>query len=481
MSARTHKTSARSFGRLLPALIAACCLLGLSAGSAGAVSFEWEGATITGVTPGSIATDRAGRVYVPVRNQAKVNIYDNARGGNRLLGSVGAGQLQDPIAAVIDLRGYLYVADAAKNAIISYGPYFWGTKYLGTTGTLGGGLGQFAGLRQLAADLEPRIYAAEADNGRVQSLDPARGSLTSLFAFGVTDPGPWGPVAGVAIDTNNRFVVSSATPGDAPRLYGSNGALVGAIESAGPAPGQVSGALGLNFDPVDRLMVADTGNNRVELFNSVGGGLGFLGEYGTAGAGDGQFNAPGSVATAPGALVYVADDGNGRVVRLRYDDNDRDSALDARDNCVGKANPLQGDVDSDAIGDECDPDIDGDLYPNGSDKCPLVKPYTDKNKDGCQDPFSKVSKLRKSSTAVSLRGTASGSTLGIARVEVAIARAGAKKLHFVRAKGTRRWSLKVNTRSLSSGRYRVYTRAVQRKSRLVEPAKHAKASFRVGR
>jgi hypothetical protein len=462
-------------------MLAALCLSGVAAGSAGAVGFEWEGATINGVAPGWIATDRAGRVYVPMRGQGKVNIYDNARGGNRLLASVGVGQLSDPAAVVVDLRGYLYVADTAKNAIVSFGPYFWGSDYLGTTGTLGSALGQFAGLRQIVADLEPRVYAAEADNGRVQSLDPARGTLTSMFAFGVTDPGPWGPISGVAIDSLNRFVVSSASASDAPRLYAGNGAYVGTVESAGSAPGQVSGALGLNFDPVDRLLAADTGNDRVELFNSVSGGLGFLGEFGGTGSGAGQFNQPNSVATAPGALAYVSDAGNGRIVRLRYDDADHDGALDARDNCAGLNNASQGDIDNDKIGDDCDPDIDGDLLANAGDRCPLVKPFTDRNKDGCQDPFSKLSQLRKSSRGVSLRGTASGSTLGIARVEVAIARAGTKRLHFVRARGTTRWSLRVSGHKLRSGKYRVYTRAIQKKSGLREASRRAKVTFRFSR
>jgi hypothetical protein len=456
-------------------LIAAFCLGGVAAGSAGAAAFEWEGVPITGVNPGAIATDGAGRLYVPQRNGGKVNIYDNARGGNRLLASIGAGQLQDPIAVTIDLRGYIYVADNLRNVVVAYSPYYWGAGYLATSGQQGTGLGQFSGLRALAADLEPRIYTAEADNGRVQSLDPSRGALTSLFAFGVTDPA-WGPIAGLALDSSERFIVTSANPADAPRLYSGNGAPVGPVAGAGSGPGQVSGALGATFDPVDRLMVADTGNNRVDLFSSIGGGVGFLTAFGAAGSGVGQFDQPGSVVTAPGAIAYVADNGNGRIVRLRYDDADHDSALDATDNCPGLSNGLQGDIDSDGIGDDCDPDIDGDLLPNGADKCPLVKPFTDKNKDGCQDPFSKLTKLKKSSTGVSLRGTAAGSTLGIARVEVAIARPGSK-LHFVRAKGTTRWSLKVSSRKLGSGKYRVYTRAVQKRSKLVEASKRAKASF----
>lgn len=466
--------------RLSFVLLAAACLLVITASSASALEFEWDGAPIAAPNAGSIGTDAAGRVYVPMRGAGKVNIYDNARGGNRLLASIGGGELTDPSSVALDVRGYIYVADAAHNAVVAYSPYYWGAPLLGSSGQKGPALGQFDGLGQIALDFEPRVFAGETVNGRIQALDPSRGTLTPLYAFGVTDPGGWGPVAGIAIDDSERFVVSSSDPAHALRYYGENGALFGAMGSVGSAPGQVSAPLGLAFDRLDRLAVADTGNDRVQLLSSIPSGLAPLAAFGSSGSGDGQFSAPSSISTAPGALAYVVDSGNGRIVRLRYDDSDRDGALDAADNCVGRANGAQGDIDSDGIGDDCDGDIDGDGLVNGADGCPLVKPYNDRNRDGCQDPFSTLKQILKRSKTVTLRGSARGGTLGIARVEVAIARKGHKP-HYVRAKGTRKWRLSVKRSSLRGGRYRVYVRAVQRRSGLVEARKRSRAGFAIAR
>lgn len=429
-----------------------------------------------GGQPGQITTDGAGRIFVPMRNQGRVLVFAPAREGNRLIGAFGVGQLQDPAGIGIDFRDYIYVSDAGLNQVVGFNPFYGGASFAERSGGPGTALGEFSSPGHITMDDEPRLYVSESGNGRVQVLRAARGGLNELYGygFGVTDPGAWGPVSGVAFDTLRNVVVSSADPTETMRLHKVNGALLGTIG----LPGHYSGPQGVVFDRLNRLLVADTGHHRVVLTDTVARGNAPLGAFGGHGSGAGAFSYPTSVAAAPGALVYVADWGNQRLVRLRYDDADRDGALDGDDNCPGVYNPDQGDIDYDRIGDACDPDIDGDGIPNASDRCPLVRPYVDKNKDGCPDPIGRATKVSVSSSSVSVSGRAHGGGLGVARVEVALVKRGTKravKPKYRRAKGTTRWRMKVSKRKLRRGNYTVRVRTVQRRSSFAVVTKRRKA------
>lgn len=52
--------------------------------------------------------------------------------------------------------------------------------------------------------------------------------------------------------------------------------------------------------------------------------------------------------------------------------DDEDSIVNTCDNCPDVQNQEQEDLDGDGVGDACDPDLDGDGYPNEADNCPHV-------------------------------------------------------------------------------------------------------------
>lgn len=473
-----------------------------AAGARGAM-FEWDGVAATGVNPGSIATDSAGRVYVPQRNGGAVLVFDSARNGNRLLTSIGTGRLQDPVAVAVDNRLGIYVADAAFNKILTFGAIYGGAVFRGIDGEPGPALGQINGPTALATDYEPRVYVAESGNARVQAFDPARGELDNLFAFGIADPLPYGPVAGLAFSPSGGFFVSSSASGSGVRFFDSRGAFVSPAVAAGTSAGQVDAATGLASDAVGRLLVADSGNDRVSIYDSQAAGFAPLGDFGLVGAGDGQFNNPSSLAVTPGALLYVADAANNRIVRLRYDDQDHDGAIDARDNCRGLTNTEQIDRDGDGAGDVCDDDDDGDGLPDGADPCPQTNPLVDANRDGCADPVTSFvnpksrSSFRARSGPARVSGGAQADTVGVARVNVAVRRRvgttcfwwNARRSRFlkgdcnqpawVRAKGARRWRAKMSRRAFSHGEYAIFTSAIQRVTGARESATGPRARFRV--
>ena len=69
--------------------------------------------------------------------------------------------------------------------------------------------------------------------------------------------------------------------------------------------------------PHDNVIVADTGNNRIQKFRPSGT---FITKWGSLGTGTGQFNGPSGVAVASTDHVYVVDRGNNRIQKFHETD-----------------------------------------------------------------------------------------------------------------------------------------------------------------
>jgi sugar lactone lactonase YvrE len=449
--------------------------------AASAAFFEPETSFGSFGDPQGVATDDAGRVYVADAARGRIEVFDSARENNRFLRTIGEGELRSPVGVTVDVRGRIYVADAATNQVTQYDSLLDDAKKRRFFGFPGSGLGNLGNPRSLDTDGLAQVYVSERDNGRIQYFKVQSGELVPVAAFGVGEG--IGAVEGLVRDTDGRLYISddSATEGEV-RALSDRGAVLRTIAGAGSAEGQVSGPRGLADDRLKRLFVVDSGNNRVQAFNSFERGSGLLGAFGSLGTGGANFDRPSGAAVAPGALLYVADSGNRRVVRLRVDDEDRDGALDAADNCRGLANPDQRNADRDELGDECDEDDDGDKIPDSEDRCPRTIRGADANKDGCGDPVSRIASPRAGTYTTkrpptALAGRASADDLGVIRVEVAVAKrrggrcaffskgrfrgsSSCARPRFFTALGRERWRARVSMRG--KGTYVVRSRAIQR-------------------
>jgi len=83
-----------------------------------------------------------------------------------------------------------------------------------------------------------------------------------------------------------------------------------AFGSFGTGNGQFNSPRGIAVGSGGNIYVADTNNNRVQIFDSSGA---FQSTFGSFGTGNGQFNFPFGIAVGSGGNIYVADSFNRRV------------------------------------------------------------------------------------------------------------------------------------------------------------------------
>jgi C1A family cysteine protease len=266
--------------------------------------------------PMGVAVD-GDHIYVADLYNHRVQIFDRAtRAYQTTLGTGSAGSGNDafywPADVAVDTAGNLYVADGANFRVQKFSSSLRASRTAPQYAPRGSWFGS------LDPDPDPRLLPGSPDPGREESAHP---SLVYERTFGttgvpyLTDSYHLNEPADVAVDASgNVAVVEGEGGGNRLITLGADGVpgfSVGEPGVWGTGDAHFDEPRGVAFDADGDIYVADTVNNRVQIFNADGS---YRATLGTGwGSGDYEFKSPQGVEVDADGTVYVADSDNHRV------------------------------------------------------------------------------------------------------------------------------------------------------------------------
>ena len=302
--------------------------------------------------PQGVAVDAAGDVYIADTGQNRLRevsgLYIKTVAGTGTAGSAGAGflaasaELSSPGGVAVDAAGNVYVADTANNRVqeISGGTIIT-VAGIGTPGSLGdNGPATSAQLNQptgVAVDSLGNVYIADSGNNKVRRVSGV--TITTVAGNGTAGfGGDNGPAVAaqlsspqsVALDANGNLYIADSSnqrvrvvsnqmittvAGGGTLALGSNGAPATSV--------QIGKTAGVAVDSSGNLFVSDLDNNVIDrvaggiVTTIAGNGAGGYGGDGGPSVGaltdPTQLYYPAGLAVDASNVVYVADSGNQRI------------------------------------------------------------------------------------------------------------------------------------------------------------------------
>jgi DNA-binding beta-propeller fold protein YncE/tetratricopeptide (TPR) repeat protein len=259
---------------------------------------------VTKLNPAKIVLSRSGDVLVSDPAKAIVQRYDRTGKLLKEYPMVNNG-------AAVDKFGFLYVINSKEGKVYELNE---AGAEVAKFGTKGKGRMEYKALRDLAIGNDGLFYLCDEENKKVVILkvegagegaaELPQAPLLDRFAVK-------GPVAKL----NFKADVFTVTPDgkvvawlpEAKELALLEGATKKTLVKEGKLQGQVRGPRGLFVDKAGKIYVADTGNDRIQIFNPDGT---YDNMFGESGSGEGQFRAPSGVAVNSKGNIYIADSKN---------------------------------------------------------------------------------------------------------------------------------------------------------------------------
>jgi len=272
--------------------------------------------------PIGVAVDNSGDVYVADTNNNRVQVFTAGSyayqwGSSAAVSGSGNGQFYYPEDIAMDTKilGDLYVADTDNERIQKFGAY---GSYITQWGSYGTANGDFEIPAGVAVDGSGNVFIADDFNNRIDMFSSS-GIYITQFGSGApvsgSGPGQFREPNGIAVNNLGDFYVADSGNSRIQEIT-YNGAFVTQWGQGCSGVGYLCRPTGIAVDSSGFVYVTDQIENLVQKFTSNGTfvtTIGINADISGGGSGPGQFNTPHGIAVDSSGNVYVADSGNNRI------------------------------------------------------------------------------------------------------------------------------------------------------------------------
>jgi len=257
--------------------------------------------------PRGVAIDSKGNAWVADTAHSRVQEFNSA---GEFVSQFGA--VESPNGIALDAEGHIWVV--AKTKVREFKTNGELIQSFGSSGT---GNGQFSILQGIAIGPSGNVWVVEkgeiseslgGEKVRVQKFNSS-GVYQSQFGKEGTGNGEFKSPQAISIDSEGNILIAD-TGNNRIQEFTSAGEFV--RKYSGEGENALNSPTGVTIDSEGKVWVSDSGNNRIERFSSKGA---FLSKFGAYGPNDGQFVEPRGIAVS-GSSLWVADTGNDRVQEL---------------------------------------------------------------------------------------------------------------------------------------------------------------------
>lgn len=266
----------------------------------------WESTLLK--SPSAICPGPGGTLVVVDASEQRIHVFDEE--GRRIGGPEAGNLVELGLGGInglaVDATGRILLSDPENHAVFLLRA---DGRLLARWGSYGAGPGELNTPAGLAVDEEERVYIADSGNDRIQIR-----TLEGIPA------GTWGGESGDGVSFQSPRAI--AVRGG--RIYvldlrqvhvlDKDGILQSAWEPRGPDGETLSGTAGVTVDDDGCVYVSDSGRNRIVKYDPAGE---FVCTWGAAGTEAGEMDKPVALCLDVRERIVVADSGNHRLQLFR--------------------------------------------------------------------------------------------------------------------------------------------------------------------